>query len=158
MNFQHISFKNIHVAPSLGKSMNLEMFDNFNKDQPNGSALRIFSCYCGGVTSHYRYSTNQRTKTSNLNSPKRFSSGKGKYIKSMHFLFLSQFFSHTVFLKIYTTYKFLYWWIQKFKFQKLQRFIFLWVVRSFSQHFYKVLPQVLLQVLPVSTSKSISQE
>ena len=78
MNFQRILFKNIHVAPSLGKSMNLEKFGNSYKAQPNGSALRIFSYYCGGVSSHYRYSTNHKTKTSTLNSSKRFSSRNEK--------------------------------------------------------------------------------
>ena len=61
MNFQRILFKNTHVAPSLGKSMNLEKFGNSYKAQPNGSALEIFIDYCGGVTSQAKYPTNHRT-------------------------------------------------------------------------------------------------
>ena len=66
------------MSPSLGKSINFEKLGNSYKAQPNGSALRIFFYYCGGITSHYRYSTNQITKTSNLNSLKIFSSRMGK--------------------------------------------------------------------------------
>ena len=100
MNFQRILFYNIHVAPSLRKSMNLEKFGNSYKAQPNGSALEIFVDYCGGVTSHYRQPTNQTTKTSSLNSPKRFLSRKGKEenTKSYAFSFFkSVLFLHSVF-------------------------------------------------------------
>ena len=77
--------------------MNLQKFGNSYKEQPNGSALRIFAYYCGGVTSHDSYSTNHKTKPSILNSPKRFSSRKGKerIHKSYVFSFFSQFFSLT---------------------------------------------------------------